>query len=55
MTMNNDKPTSLTPREEPMTIHIPLWLVLVASIIFALVFFVIGSIFRHYPMSGGLI
>lgn len=45
----------LRPQEESITINIPIWLVLVASIIFALVFFVIGSIFRHYPMSMGLI
>ncbi len=55
MIMNNDKPTSLSPREEPMTIQIPIWLVLVASIIFALVFFIIGSIFRHYPTLVGVI
>lgn len=41
--------------QEPITIHIPIWLVLVASILFALVFFLIGSFFRHYPMSMGLI
>jgi len=53
--MDNNKPTSLTPRKEPITIHIPIWIVLVASIIFALAFFVVGSIFRHYPQLLGAI
>ena len=53
--MDDETRTSLTPRKDPVTIHIPLWLVLVASFIFALVFFVIGKIFMHYPMNGGLI
>jgi hypothetical protein len=53
--MDNDKPTSITPKQEPITIHIPLWLVLVASILFAIIFFGIGRIFMHYPMNGGLI
>jgi hypothetical protein len=42
-------------KKEPIQIQIPIWLVLVASFIFALVFFVIGSIFRHYPDLIGVI
>ena len=54
--MDNDKPiTSLTPRKEPVKVHIPLWLILVASIIFAIIFFGIGRLFMHYPMNAGLV
>ena len=42
----------LRKQDDLITVKVPIWLVLVASILFAIVFFVIGSIFRHYPNFG---
>lgn len=50
--MSIKEPADLRKKEDIVTVKVPIWLVLMASIIFALVFFVIGSIFRHYPSFG---
>lgn len=45
----------LRKQDALITIKVPIWLVLVASILFAIVFFIVGSIFRHYPSLLGVI
>ena len=40
-------------RQDPIEININPWKVILMSLIFALVFWVIGTIFRHYVYVGG--
>ena len=40
-------------RQDPVEVKFNPWAIIIASILFALVFWVIGSIFRYYVYVGG--
>jgi Na+-translocating ferredoxin:NAD+ oxidoreductase RnfE subunit len=50
--MTTKQPKSLYKAEEPKTINIPVGIIILASFLFALMFFIVGSVFRYYIPMG---
>ena len=45
----------LDPKPESIPVNIDCKTIIIASIVFAIIFFIIGSIFRHYTSISGVI
>lgn len=43
----------LRPKKDPIEVNINPWAIIIGAFIFALVFWVIGTLFRYYVYVGG--